>query len=80
MLVSMVSLAVAVHHSKAMDRLVATSSWPCLMYGTGHMDAQGNRRISLKVENHGIGPARIQTFEVWWQDQPVSKTAQGDEA
>jgi hypothetical protein len=72
MFVSIVSLAVAVHHGNAMDRLVAANSWPFLMYGTSNLDPQGNRRISLSVENAGVGPARIQTFEVWWQGQPVS--------
>jgi len=72
MFVSIVSLAVAVHHGNAMDRLVAANSWPFLMYGTSSLDAQGKRRISLRVENDGVGPARVQTFEVWWQGQPVS--------
>jgi CO/xanthine dehydrogenase FAD-binding subunit len=72
MFVSIVSLAVAVHHGNAMDRLVAANSWPFLMYSTSNLDPQGNRRISLSVENAGVGPARIQTFEVWWQGQPVS--------
>lgn len=72
MFVSIVSLAVAVHHGNAMDRLVAANSWPFLMYSTDNLDPQGNRRISLSVENAGVGPARIQTFEVWWQGQPVS--------
>jgi hypothetical protein len=72
MFVSIVSLAVAVHHGNAMDRLVAANSWPFLMYSTSNKDPQGQRRISLEVENAGVGPARIQTFEVWWQGQPVS--------
>jgi len=72
MFVSIVSLAVAVHHGRAMDRLVAANSWPFLMYATDNLDPQGKRRISLKVENDGVGPARIQTFEVWWQGQPVA--------
>jgi len=42
------------------------------MYSTGNLDPQGNRRIYLKIENDGIGPARVQTFEVWWQGQPVA--------
>src|SRR5690242_2074878 len=49
-----------------MDRLVAANSWPFLMYSTDDLGPQGNRRISPKVENAGVGPARIQTFEVWW--------------
>ena len=72
MFVSIVSLAVAVHHGNAMDRLVAANSWPFLMYNTSSKDPQGERRISLEVENAGVGPARIQTFEVWWQGEPVS--------
>jgi hypothetical protein len=72
MFVSIVSLAVAVHHGNAMDRLVAANSWPFLMYSTSNTDPQGQRRISLEVENAGVGPARIQTFEVWWQGEPVS--------
>lgn len=70
--VSIVSLALAIQHGNAMDRLVAANSWPFLMYDTDNLDSQGNRRISLRVENSGVGPARIQTFEVWWQGQPVS--------
>jgi hypothetical protein len=72
MFVSIVSLVVAVHHGKAMDRLVAANSWPFLMYGTSNTDPQGHRSISLNIENDGVGPARVQTFEVWWQGQPVS--------
>jgi hypothetical protein len=55
-----------------MDRLVAANSWPFLMYGTDNRDPQGKQRITLKVVNAGVGPARIQTFEVWWRDQPVA--------
>jgi len=55
-----------------MDRLVAANSWPFLMHGTENQDPRGNPRISLGVENAGVGPARIQTFEVWWRDQPIA--------
>jgi hypothetical protein len=72
MFVSVVSLFVAVHHGTVMNRLVAANSWPFLTYGTTNQDPQGNPRITLKVENAGVGPARIETFEVWWQDQPVA--------
>ena len=74
--VSIVSLALAVHHGDAMDRLVAANSWPFLMYSTSNTDPQGNRRITLNVENDGVGPARVQTFEVWWQGQPVSTASE----
>jgi len=76
MFISIVSLAVAVHHGIAMDRLVNANSWPFLTYRTDNEDAQGHRRISLKIENAGVGPARIETFEVWWQGQPVASAGE----
>jgi hypothetical protein len=73
---SILSLAVAIHHGVVMKRLVAANSWPFLTYTTGNEDAQGHRRISLKIENAGVGPARVETFEVWWQDQPVASPSE----
>ena len=70
--ISIVSLVVAVRHGVAMDRLVNANSWPFLTYSTDNQDTEGHRRILLKVENAGVGPARIETFEVWWQGQPVA--------
>jgi hypothetical protein len=72
MFVSVVSLIVAVHHGAIMDRLVAANSWPFLTYHTNNQDAQGKPRIALMVVNAGVGPARVETFEVWWQGQPVA--------
>ena len=75
MCVSIVSLVVAVHHGLAMDRLVAANSWPFLTYRTEDVDAQGKPRITLTLVNAGVGPARIETFELWWHDQPMSSAA-----
>jgi hypothetical protein len=72
MFVSVVSLIVAVRHGVTMDRLVAANSWPFLWYGTDNQGPDGTHRITLKVENAGVGPARIETFEVWWEGQPVA--------
>jgi hypothetical protein len=72
MFISLVSLGVAIHHGRAMDRLVNANSWPFLTYGTDNQDAEGQRRIALKIDNAGVGPARIETFELWWQGQPVA--------
>ena len=72
--ISIISLIVAVRHGAAMDRLVAANSWPFLTYATTNQDAKGDPRISLRVENAGVGPARIETFEVWWGDQPIASS------
>ena len=72
MFVSLVSLGVAVRHGMVMDRLVAANSWPYLTYRTDNQDSEGRRHIALTIDNAGVGPARIETFEVWWQGQPVA--------
>ena len=75
MLVSVVSLIVAVRHGATMEGLVAANSWPFLTYSTDNEDPEGRHRITLKVINAGVGPARIQTFELWWHDQPMTSAA-----
>ena len=34
-------------------------------------DEQGNLIIKLAVQNAGVGPAKVKTFEVFWDDQPM---------
>ena len=72
MFVSVVSLIVAVRHGVIMDHLVAANSWPFLTFSTDNLAPDGTHRISLSIENAGVGPARIETFEVWWDGQPVA--------
>jgi len=76
--VSVVSLVVAVRHGATMERmaeanarLVAANSWPFLGYGTDNQDVQGHPHLQLRVVNVGVGPARIETFEVFWRGEPV---------
>jgi hypothetical protein len=78
MVVSLISLAVAFHHASIMERLAAANarlveanSWPFLQYSSSNLGAQGEPRISLVIQNAGIGPARIESLEVFWHDQPV---------
>lgn len=76
--VSIVSLGLALIHGKAMERmadanarLVQANSWPFLQYVTGNADDKGNLVISLGVHNAGVGPAKVESFEVLWQGRPV---------
>jgi hypothetical protein len=76
--VSVVSLAVAVLHGRALEqmaeanaRLVQANSWPFLQYVTANHDDAGDLVITLGVHNAGVGPAKIESFEVLWQGQPV---------
>jgi hypothetical protein len=69
--ISAVSLFVAVEHGKTERDLVAASSWPFLReilddeYGPGNDAAIG-------VSNGGVGPAKLKTFEVFYDGVPVT--------
>jgi hypothetical protein len=78
MLISVVSVVIAILHGGTMERmaqanarLVAANSWPFLQYSTSNQGDDGKERIRLSVSNVGVGPALIETFEVWWKDTPV---------
>jgi len=47
-------------------RMVAAASWPFLQIDSGNDDS-GKRRITLELQNAGVGPAKIQSFEVFWR-------------
>jgi hypothetical protein len=36
------------------------------------VDEQGKGDVRLVLTNDGIGPARIETFELWWDGKPMS--------
>jgi hypothetical protein len=69
---SMVSVFIAVQHGKTMERLVAANSWPNISYGTGNEGDKGEKLITLQLKNTGVGPARIDSFELFYKDKPYS--------
>jgi hypothetical protein len=76
--VSVVSLVVAFLHGHALEqmaeanaKLVQANSWPFLQYVTANHDDAGDLVITLGVHNAGVGPAKIESFEVLWNGQPV---------
>ena len=56
---SIVSLSVAISANRTQERLLAASVWPSLEYGTGNRDDDGADVITLSIGNSGIGPARL---------------------
>lgn len=79
MFVSVISLFVAVEHGRTMERMaeantrmVEANSWPFVEYDSHNVDEQGNAKIRLVLTNQGIGPARIETLELWWNGKPLS--------
>lgn len=79
MFVSVVSLVVAIEHGRTTERMadantrmVEANSWPFVEFATHNVDEHGNANVRLVLNNEGIGPARIQTFEMWYAGQPIA--------
>ncbi len=75
MLVSVISLFVAISHGKVMEemvdankKMVAASSWPYLQF-TNTIDIDS---LASSLDNRGVGPARIKTFEWLVDGTPIA--------
>jgi hypothetical protein len=53
-------------------QLVAANSWPFVQFGESDGTPEGGpgTGLSLMIMNNGIGPAKIETFEIAWRGQP----------
>jgi hypothetical protein len=70
--VSVISLVVAIHYGRTMRemadanaRLVQANSWPLLQFTTGNANEAGQPEITLKIENAGVGPAKLISLEIF---------------
>ena len=50
--------------------------WPILDYSTSNTTDEGEAIISLDLTNGGIGPMRIRSFRLTYEDQPISSPAE----
>ena len=75
-LMSGVSIFIAVHHGQTMEKLVEANSWPNISYQTGNELPGQPQAITLALRNTGVGPARIDSFEVFYKDTPVRNFSQ----
>lgn len=78
LIVSVTSLFVAIRHGHSMERmaesnarLVEANSWPLLQRFQSDGEAQGPKTFSLDVINFGVGPAKVESVEVFYKGQPV---------
>ncbi len=65
--ISVVSLAVAFRGEQTQRGLLAANSWPFVQLSQD----QDTGDTKLDVENAGVGPAKIMTFEMFYQGKPV---------
>ena len=78
--VSLVSLGLAIHNGRTMERLVAANSYPNIEVVAGNRfdfgDGLGMRpAVYLSVANTGIGPARLRSVQLSWQGKPATDLA-----
>lgn len=73
---SAVSVWLAVSQGDDMERLVQAQSWPYIGFHSGNstLDEASKQRVrslSFTLENLGVGPARVRSFEVFIDNVPV---------
>ncbi|MGH6871196.1 MAG: hypothetical protein ACREHE_06795 [Rhizomicrobium sp.] len=68
--VSAVSLWVAIRTENANEQLVAASTWPFLQVQVDNATPEGKAYLKFNVVNGGVGPAKVESFEVFLKGKP----------
>ncbi|HEX4304201.1 MAG TPA: hypothetical protein VHZ78_15500 [Rhizomicrobium sp.] len=76
LLLSAVSLWVAVGTMDANQKMVAASSWPYLQITTSDVAPDGSSALTFDVGNAGVGPALVENFEVQYNGKPIASSDQ----
>jgi hypothetical protein len=71
LLISAISLWVAVSANRTQEKMLAASVWPSLQFGTSNTSVDGEPQIALDLLNRGIGPARIRWAELSYDGRAV---------
>ena len=68
-LISAISVAVAISANKTQERLLAASTWPNLSFGTSNLNDALEQEISFELSNSGVGPARVRWSQLRYKDK-----------
>lgn len=68
-IIAAVSLWVAFDSERTNRELVASASWPFVELTSGE-STTAPRAVHLDIANDGIGPAKLESFELFWQGKP----------
>jgi len=75
--ISVVSLFVAVEQSRVQRQMLQASVLPVIQYGTGNYNLPAEEwRLTLNFTNTGIGPAELQILDVRWNDASIGDFAE----
>ncbi len=75
-LISFISLFLAVHNGRAMERLVEANSWPFVQIIHSTANPDGTPHIHVDLANKGVGPAKIESLEVLFEGKPMNDARQ----
>lgn len=64
--VSAISLWVGIRTEDANEQLVAASTWPFVQVQVSNADPDTKLDLQFEVVNTGVGPAKIESFEAFW--------------
>jgi hypothetical protein len=76
LVISAVSLWVAITNGQTNRQLVAANSWPFLQMLSSNTGDHETQVIELAGQNAGVGPAKVETFEVFWNDEPMRNSSE----
>ena len=74
LVLSVVSMFIAIQNHHAMKDLVMANSWPYLQHDSSNVGKNGEAVVLLGVANAGVGPALIEKFTVSYQGVPIKNT------
>jgi hypothetical protein len=64
--ISLMSLFLAIQHGRVMEKMVAASTWPYVLFTVSTSNRDGTPHNTIHVTNKGVGPAKIETLEVFY--------------
>ena len=67
-MLSVVSLFVAISANRTQERMLAASIWPSLLFSTSNAAPDGSPQIGIDLLNRGTGPARVRWLEMYYRD------------
>ncbi len=71
-LISAASFYATYIQSVAAERQVKAETWPYLQIRSGNYDLEAQERnLYLKIENAGVGPAHLKSFQLYYKDTAV---------
>lgn len=71
-LISICSLFVAWRQSEVMEQTVAAQTWPNVETEINFDRPNALARLTIKLKNNGVGPAHVDSLELWDENGPVT--------